>query len=574
MSIGYTKTSVRLYLESNPSVYYDIEPTIADINYPDMSYKIIQYGDNVQNIIEDMIAKGYNENSVWLLQGFPQAKYKFQRTKGYTYQEWIDAGRYEWYMYLCPFTYTIYEWNPDRGGYTNNANSIAPEGIVLNFIMPTSEMSFRGCGVYLLTCLDKYEKPIYMFKGVPCSQKSNHMLERIPPSAMTSYYSDHRSSSFYSNGYYYPYYGTSEKSDNYVFMDYRGTYNPDKAYPSQTYGFPYGDGESTSQGGQGEMTDTSDPIEIDSKPLLTTGDFLRVYKLTATDLSALQAKLISSGFLDNLIAKLRTDAMDYIVGLNAIPISATNVAASTIKIANLDTEINASYLSWYIEDIDFGEIALTEYFQTFMDYYPYTKLSIYIPYCGIVPLNVDNFMGDKISMKCRVDMLTGQFVVFVSNSSGIVTTVSGSCAYQLPVRANDYNRLVTSGLGLLGGIVGTAGALATGNIPLAVGAGIGTVGGLVATSQAMTKPDVTSKGALGGNYGLLGNRKPYLIIQRPTLSVPSDYGKTIGYMSRITAKLGDLTGYTVVEEIHLEHISATDDEKQLIENALKSGVIL
>ena len=347
------------------------------------------------------------------------------------------------------------------------------------------------------------------------------------------------------------------------------------SFPISTIvGFPYGDGESTSQGGQGEMSDTSEPIEIDSKPLLTTGDFLRVYKLTATDLSALQAKLISNGFLDNLIPKLRTDAMDYIVGLNAIPISATNVAASTIKIANLDTGINASYLSWYIEDIDFGEIALTEYFQTFMDYSPYTKLSVYIPYCGIVPLNVDNFMNDKISMKCRVDMLTGQFVVFVSNSSGIVTTVSGSCAYQLPIRANDYNRLVTSGLGLLGGIVGTAGALATGNIPLAIGAGLGTVGGLVATSQSMTKPDVTSKGSLGGNYGLLGNRTPYLIIQRPTISVPSDYGKTIGYMSRITAKLGDLTGYTVVEEIHLEHISATDDEKKLIENALKSGVIL
>ena len=344
--------------------------------------------------------------------------------------------------------------------------------------------------------------------------------------------------------------------------------------PTTVYGFPYADGESTSQGGQGDMTDTSEPIEIDTKPLLTTGDFLRVYKLSATDLTALRDKLISDGFLDGLIAKLRTDAMDYIVGLNAIPISASNVAASTIKIANLDTEITASYLSWYIEDIDFGEISLTEYFQTFMDYSPYTKLSVYIPYCGIVPLNVDNFMNDKISLKCRVDMLTGQFVVFISNSLGVVTTVSGNCAYQLPIRANDYNRLVTSSLGLLGGIVGTAGALATGNVPLAIGAGLGTVGGLVATSQAMTKPDVTSKGSLGGNYGLLGNRTPYLIIQRPTISVPSDYGKTIGYMSRITAKLGDLTGYTVVEEIHLEHISATDDEKKLIENALKSGVIL
>ena len=574
MSIGYTKNSVRLYLESNPSVYYDIEPTLADINYPDMSYKIIQYGDNFQNIIEDMVAKGYNENSVWLLQGFPQAKYKFQRVKGFTHDEWVSVGSPKDYYHLSPFWYGIYEWSPDRGEYVNNARSIAPEGIVLNFQMATNESSFRGCGVYLLVCLDKYEKPIYMFKGVPCSVKSNRMLERIPPSAMTSYFSDHISASYYSNGYFYPYYDRTVTADKYVFMDYRGTYNPDKAYPSQTYGFPYGDGESTSQGGQGEMTDTSDPIEIDSKPLLTTGDFLRVYKLTATDLSALQAKLISNGFLDNLIAKLRTDAMDYIVGLNAIPISATNVASSTIKIANLDTEITASYLSWYIEDIDFGEIALTEYFQTFMDYSPYTKLSVYIPYCGIVPLNVDNFMDDKISMKCRVDMLTGQFVVFISNSTGVITTVSGNCAYQLPVRYNDYNNVVSRGLAVVGGIVGTAGALATGNVPLAVGtAGATLVGGL-SLGNAMEKPNVFSNGSLGGNYGILGNRTPYLIIQRPTISVPSDYGKTIGYMSRITAKLGDLTGYTVVEEIHLEHISATDDEKRLIENALKSGVIL
>lgn len=339
-------------------------------------------------------------------------------------------------------------------------------------------------------------------------------------------------------------------------------------------GFPYGDGESTSQGGQGEMTDTTEPIEIDSKPLLTTGDFLKVYKMSATNLTALRDKLVSDGFLDNLIAKLRTDAMDYIVGLSAIPYASTNVADSTIKIGNLDTEINAPYLSWYIEDLDCGEIELKEYFQTFMDYSPYTKISVYLPFCGIVPLNVDQFMTDKIKVKYRIDLLTGQCLVFISNSTGIVTTASGSCGYQLPLRANDFSRVISSGLGMLGGIVGTAGALATGNIPLAIGAGIGTVAGTFATSQAMTKPEITSNGSVGGNFGLMGNRTPYLIIQRPTISVPKDYGKTIGYMSRIHAKLGDLTGFTKIEEIHLEHISATDEEKQMIETALKEGVIL
>lgn len=359
-----------------------------------------------------------------------------------------------------------------------------------------------------------------------------------------------------------------------IYENNMGNYKKTSAELETVVGFPYGDGESTSQGGQGEMTDTSDPIEIDSKPLLTSGEFLRVYKTNATGLTALKEKLISNGFLDGLIPKLRTDATDYLLGLNAIPLASTDVASDTIKIANLDTEVSAEYLTWYIADLDCGEIDIKEYFQTFMDYSPYTKLSIYLPYCATIPLNIDMFQNDKIKLKYRIDFLTGYCLAIISNSEGVVTTATGNCAYNLPIRSNDYNNIVSRGLAVVGGIVGTAGALATGNVPLAVGTAGATLAGGLSLGNAMEKPNVYSNGSLGGNYGLLGNKTPYLIIQRPTISVPKDYGKTIGYMSRITAKLGELTGYTVVEEIHLEHISATDDEKRLIENALKSGVIL
>ena len=380
-----------------------------------------------------------------------------------------------------------------------------------------------------------------------------------------------------SDGYYLtaPSFYLIESGTGYHYYPYKGDIGRKITQTiEEIYGFPYGDGESTSQGGQGEMSDTSEPIEIDSKPLLTSGEFLRVYKTNATGLTALKEKLISNGFLDGLIPKLRTDATDYLLGLNAIPLASTDVASDTIKIANLDTEIASEYLTWYIADLDCGEIDIKEYFQTFMDYSPYTKLSIYLPYCATIPLNIDMFQNDKIKLKYRVDFLTGYCLAIISNSEGVVTTATGNCAYNLPIRSNDYNNVVSRGLAVVGGIVGTVGALATGNVPLAVGTAGATLAGGLSLGNAMEKPNVFSNGSLGGNYGLLGNKTPYLIIQRPTISVPKDYGKTIGYMSRITAKLGDLTGYTVVEEIHLEHISATDDEKRLIENALKSGVIL
>lgn len=46
-----------------------------------------------------------------------------------------------------------------------------------------------------------------------------------------------------------------------------------------------------------------------------------------------------------------------------------------------------------------------------------------------------------------------------------------------------------------------------------------------------------------------------------------------GYPSYITAKLGDLEGYTEIDSIHLENIGATESELSEIESILKGGVI-
>lgn len=69
-------------------------------------------------------------------------------------------------------------------------------------------------------------------------------------------------------------------------------------------------------------------------------------------------------------------------------------------------------------------------------------------------------------------------------------------------------------------------------------------------------------------------QSPYLIVERPRQSLAKGYNTFEGYPSNITSRLGDLSGYTAVESVHLEGINATDSEISEIESLLKGGVIL
>lgn len=354
---------------------------------------------------------------------------------------------------------------------------------------------------------------------------------------------------------------------NYLMRDYHNlgfsdSGNINKQQATIVQGFPFGsddEGESKDVGGQGEMKDTSTPIEIDDPRILFVGNLFRVYKLNTTALSALSNYLLSSEFLDNVV-KLFNDPMDYLISLTAIPTAAFSGNAENIKIGNVETNIGATRLSNFFVDIDCGSVNIPLYFDAFLDCAPYTSISLYLVGVGTVDLNVDMFLGQSVKLKYRVDALTGQCLVFVSNNDGLVATYSGNIAYHIPLRSKDYSEFFS-------GVMSTATAAMTGNA-LGVGAGA------LQLAQGVTKPRIVQGGSFGGNTSIMLNKKCYLIIERPSISIPKTYPNTIGYMSRISAQLSTLKGFTQVEAIHLDHVTATDEEKAELEALLKTGVIL
>ena len=98
--------------------------------------------------------------------------------------------------------------------------------------------------------------------------------------------------------------------------------------------------------------------------------------------------------------------------------------------------------------------------------------------------------------------------------------------------------------------------------------------GIASTAVNSMKPNIEKSGSLSGTGGMLGIQTPYLILTRPRQAIPAGQNRFIGYPAFITEILGNISGYTEVDSIHLEGINATGEELSEIETILKSGVIL
>ena len=322
--------------------------------------------------------------------------------------------------------------------------------------------------------------------------------------------------------------------------------------------YPIGPGgPSEPGGGDGDQDDPSDPVPIDDIIDGLSSDFVKLYKITKANLTALSEYMLKDDFLTN-IKKLYADPMDAIISLNTFPINASGTAG-VITTSGVSTGISAVQINNSIIDIDCGTVALKEYWGSFLDYE--TKISLFLPYVGIQSISTDDFMNDIIHVVYRVDLLSGGFVVFVKNSKGIVHQTTGNMAYHMPVTSIDYSRMYSA---LITGAVGIAGNAATGNAA-------GAITGTMSTIQNF-HPQIQMSGNFGGNTGICSNKKPYLIIERPVPNVPANYSSIKGNTSNVTVTLGSCSGFTQISDMQIKYISATDAEKEKILSLLTSGV--
>lgn len=216
---------------------------------------------------------------------------------------------------------------------------------------------------------------------------------------------------------------------------------------------------------------------------------------------------------------------------------------------------------------------------TFLDYEPYTRVSIYLPFIGIRPLDTDEVMGQAVDVTYQFDNISGACIAFVTINDSVRYSYVGSCAMGLPISQQNWGQTyiaaatVAAGA-LAGGIGAVAGAAGQGLGSMAANGVAGAVqgaGGMGALN--FPKPTISRSGSISGAAAALGVNQPYLIIERPTKASAANPAPVTGLISGRTLPLGSLSGYNIIESVHLSGVPATASELDEIERLLYQGVV-
>lgn len=333
---------------------------------------------------------------------------------------------------------------------------------------------------------------------------------------------------------------------------------------------PYS-GAGESEPGAEEATFDFDSTEIDfgTPPTITAAGMVELYIPSTSDLASLAQYLWAGSFDPDNFKKLFADPMDAIIGLQIVPVTATEIGTTpdTLYVGNISTGLSMPKASRQYVPVDCGSLSIPRRLGSYLDYSPHTEMQLYLPYIGFVDISPDDCMGGTVSVKYLVDIIGGTCVAQVKCNDHVLYEYAAACSCQVPVSAGQYQNIVLGavrgGVGLVSGILGAAGG--------------GLLSGLSEAADAamsMTKPKIQRSGGFGGSSGLMGHQTPYIIYTVPRLIVPGRQNNFIGYPSYITRTLGDLTGYTQIDSIHLSGIPASQSEQAEIEQLLQEGVYL
>lgn len=267
-----------------------------------------------------------------------------------------------------------------------------------------------------------------------------------------------------------------------------------------------------------------------------------------------------------------SNPLDYVIGLNIIPSQGLSIGnSSVIKFGFTSSNVSMPRLLNQYFTVDCGSIAFpTLCGDTFLDYAPYSKFSIYLPYIGVKDVDANDFVGHTIGVVYHGDTVTGGVTAYITKDGSVMYQYSGCCALNIPLTADNWGNTISGAVQIATSVV--AGAATGGAAGAAKAAAKGAAS--VAANPSLLSPQVSHSGAVSGGAGCMAVQYPFVIREAVRFHSTAGFNKFSGYPAYYNRSLGDVSGFTSVFDVHLENVPATNGEIAEIENLLKSGVFL
>lgn len=329
---------------------------------------------------------------------------------------------------------------------------------------------------------------------------------------------------------------------------------------------------------------------------------------SGTELTTFIDRLLSDTWLNN--TQLLFEApIENIISIRRYPISIpmlsynyatendivtlTHIVVNRVTFNNVE---NAIINNRALKLIDMGGVQIPTG-DSFLDYAPYTNYELYLPFLGFVKLDTDLITGKYLNVQYAIDLHTGIATAYIQvkpaigspDSEYVIIDVKEmKIGIEIPIcggaMAEVAKSMLTTGVKAGVGAVGLVGG--------AVSAGMkgetDAVGALSSASNFAASTSVSAisagqqhvvKGQTGTGFNnLYGPKNMYLIKTQVKADIPTSFDKLYGRLARTTCDMDDIStgsGFFSFEQFHLEGFpNATKAELNMIENALKEGVIL
>ena len=361
---------------------------------------------------------------------------------------------------------------------------------------------------------------------------------------------------------------------------------------------PYIDvGDNEVEGGGGDFDDSSIDIDFPPTPVISVADagFVSLLTPTLSQIQALSSYMWSTSFDPSQVKKLFANPMDVFIGMSILPINIPSSSTKTIKIAGINTGLVMNAADSQFVSVDFGTLTIkTGTGGSYLDYSPYTKASIFLPYIGWRDIDIDEIMNKTLHLKYCVDIVSGGCVAWLKCGGSVLYEWTGQCAVNIPLTSIDFTSTASAAISAVGHIGSAVGGMISGGTSgaaslsgfgppgVVVGAMAGGVSGAMnglaglAQDALNAKPTFPKSGSLGGPAGVMGHQQAYICLHRPAMAKPKYQSKYMGYPSFITRKVSDLvgTGFNAFSDVRLQGLGLLDTEIAELTTLLKGGVYL
>lgn len=320
----------------------------------------------------------------------------------------------------------------------------------------------------------------------------------------------------------------------------------------------------------------------------------KVYVLSDSTVNQFFTDLTNGTISGFGVANFFMQTSDYVTKLHYIPIDISKFAYGglhtggsiilgnkTLTDYSFDTPVVSGEWLPSIKLFETGTITRT--LNNYLDYEPYTKIKIYVPYFETIDLPLELVYGKTVCGYVSLDVRTGRYVLYLYTNDGTVERLFASRETNIAIEvsigktnAEEIKRNnVLQSISMIGSVIGLGVGAYSGN-PLITAGSVGMLTKNVTQAINNNVNHLTSvKGGNANRTELSVDKHIYLIKEVPQNVRYPNYALKGGVCKK-NLSLSGVTGYTEIGEIHFNpsNVEIFDDEINEIIDLLRSGVIL